>query len=75
MSRFLVFGEDHLRHLISTFVDYYHAKRSHRGLEHKRPGQISSSEKPEDVSSLDGDSLVLREALGGALKWYERKAA
>lgn len=75
LSRFLVFGEDHLRHLITTFVDYYHAKRSHRGLEYKTPGQIASGEKPVDSPSLNGESLVLREALGGALKWYERKAA
>ncbi len=75
LSRFLVFGEDHLRLLITTFVEYYHAKRSHRGLEYKTPGQLDSGETPDEVLSLGPDSLVLRESLGGAFKWYERKAA
>lgn len=75
LSRFLVFGEDHLRHLIRTFVDYYHAMRSHRGLEYKTPGQIDAGTETEEVSSLSCNDLVLHESLGGALKWYERKAA
>ncbi len=75
LSRFLVFGKDHLRHLISEFVDYYHTKRSHRGLEYQTPGQVDGGEKADTVHSLNGDDLVVREALGGALKWYERKAA
>ncbi len=75
LGRFLVFGEDHLRYLISNFVDYYHAKRSHRGLGYKTPDQVDAGTETEEVLSLRGDALILRESLGGALKWYERKAA
>jgi len=75
LSRFLVFGEDHLRYLVSNFVEYYHTKRTHRGLKYRTPGQIDSGTEADDVPLLSGDNLVMRESLGGALKWYERKAA
>ena len=75
MSRFLIFGENHLRHLISNFMGYYHTKRSHRGLEYRTPSQVDTGVETEEVPLLSGNDLVLREALGGALKWYERKAA
>ena len=75
LSRFLVFGEDHLRYLVEQFVDYYHTKRTHRGLDYKTPRQADRSEEPETVKMLHRSELVCRESLGGALKWYERKAA
>ncbi len=75
LDRFLVFGESHLRHLINTFVDYYHTKRTHRGLKYRTPGQVDTGVEPEEVPSLRRDDLVFQESLGGALKWYERKAA
>jgi len=75
LSRFLVFGEDHLRYLIGRFMEYYHTKRSHRGLEYLTPRQAETGKKTERVQSLAGADLVLRESLGGTLKWYERKAA
>lgn len=67
LSRFLVFSENYLRHLIVTRIDYYHAKRSHRELEYRASGQIASGETPEDVPSLNGDGQVLRKPLAGAL--------
>jgi putative transposase len=75
LSRFLVFGEDHLRYLIDQFVSYYHTKRSHRGLEYRTPDQIGTNEEGEPVESLAISDLIRRESLGGALKWYEKKAA
>ena len=75
LDRFLVFGEDHLRYLIAQFVDYYHTKRSHRGLEYRTPKQVETGEKAAPVETLSIADLRLRESLGGTLKWYERKAA
>jgi len=75
LGRFLVFGEDHLRYLIGRFMDYYHTKRSHRGLDYRTPEQIETGEEPEPTQLLSRADLVCHESLGGALKWYERKAA
>ena len=75
LGRFLVFGEDHLRYLIGRFMEYYHTKRSHRGLEYLTPRQAETGKKTVPVQSLAGAELILRGSLGGALKWYERKAA
>jgi putative transposase len=75
LGRFLVFGEDHLRHLIRQFMVYYHTKRSHRGLGYRTPEQAEIGSATEAVQWLARGDLVLRESLGGALKWYERKAA
>ncbi len=75
LSRFLVFGEDHLRYLIGRFMDYYHTKRSHRGLEYLTPRQVDTGEKAAPIETLAHGNLVRHESLGGALKWYERKAA
>ena len=75
LGRFLVFGEDHLRYLIRQFMKYYHAKRSHRGLGYRTPEQAETGSATKAVQSLARGELVLRESLGGALKWYERKVA
>jgi putative transposase len=75
LARFLVFGEDHLWYLIDQFVAYYHIHRPHRGLEYRTPKQVETGKEADPVESLNSRELVLRESLGGALKWYERKAA
>jgi len=75
LSRFIVFGEAHLRHLIDNFVAYYHTKRSHRGLEYRTPEQVDRKKDEEPIDFLKRSEFVRRESLGGALKWYERKAA
>ncbi len=74
LDRFLVFGEDHLRYLTVRFVDYYHTKRTHRGLDYHTPRQVDTSTKTATIPLLSRGDLVRRESLGGALKWYERKA-
>ena len=66
LGRFLVFGEDHLRYLITRFVDYYHAKRSHRGLRYRTPRQIDTREEAEPIEMLRRSDLVCRESLGGS---------
>ena len=56
-------------------VELYHTMRTHRGLKYWTPGQVDMGTEPEEIPLLRRDDLVLRESLGGALKWYERKAA
>jgi hypothetical protein len=39
------------------------------------PKQVETGNEAETVESLSSNEILLRECLGGALKWYERKAA
>ena len=60
LSRFLVFGEDHLRYLISQFLEYYHAKRTHQGLDYQTPRQVDKNEQVETIQSLYRADLIRR---------------
>ncbi len=37
LDRFLIFGENHLRHILSEYLDYYHHRRPHRCREARLP--------------------------------------
>ena len=61
-------GERHLRNAVKEYTEHYHLERNHRGLDNRL------IEKPDDV--IDMNSAVVRhERLGGALNYYERRAA
>ena len=82
LDYFVVFGEQHMNHLISEMVTYYHEERPHQAKEND-PLIRASSEPPKkkpqasapplDVVSI-GD-IQCRQRLGGLLKHYSRKAA
>ena len=67
LDRMILFGERHLRYVVSEYISHYHEERPHRGLGNVR------IEHPEPD---DGDGQVLcRERLGGLLKSYYRESA
>ncbi|MDA7528180.1 integrase core domain-containing protein, partial [bacterium] len=72
LDYFVVFGEDHLNHIVSSFVDYYNMHRPHQGLENV---PLSGTVPEEQTSVVDPDEVVCKEWLGGVLKHYERRAA
>lgn len=70
---FIVLGEQHLRHIIREFFNYYHAHRPHQGLGNVPiETALPPPELPEDFRLED---VVCHESLGGLLKHYERRAA
>lgn len=73
LSHFIIFGEKHLRHLVSSWLDYYHRFRPHQGLGNKLLTEPSLA--PESVDVIDLDEIVRQELLGGLLKHYQRAAA
>lgn len=75
LSHFITFSESHLRHLLMTFLNYYHTKRTHRGLDYLTPEQVENGETPATVDFIERSELVRKTELGGVLKWYERQAA
>jgi putative transposase len=73
LNHFIVFGETHLRYIITTWLEYYHKFRPHQGLGNELIIPPSpSSETSDDFQSTE---IVCHELLGGMLKHYERKAA
>ena len=71
LDRFLVFGENHLRHILSEYLDYYHHRRPHRGTGFLPPHFDEATR--EEVETLELGKLVRHEQLGGVLSWYERE--
>jgi len=73
LDHFVVFGEQHLRHILASWLDCYHRHRPHQGLGNVPiDGELPPALAAESVSLAD---VVCRESLGGLLKRYERKAA
>lgn len=72
LDRFVVFGRSHLDHLVGEFVDYDHHHRPHQGL----GGRLIDGTESTHRGTLDARTSVARRTrLGGALAWYERRAA
>ncbi|MBD3274649.1 MAG: transposase, partial [Candidatus Marinimicrobia bacterium] len=63
LDKMIIFGEDHLRHLISTYCDYYHHQRPHQGLDNNMIDPLPQKN--------DG-KIILEQQLGGLLKSYRR---
>lgn len=73
LNHFIVFGEKHLRHILKTWLTYYHRFRPHQSLGNVPiMAQPSPSTESESLSLAD---IVCHESLGGLLKHYERLAA
>ncbi len=73
LNHFFIFGEKHLRYLISSWLDYYHRFRPHQGL-----GNTLLTEPnppPKSADAIIRNEIVCHERLGGLLKHYQRKAA
>jgi putative transposase len=76
LDQFIVFGERHLNHLCSVFLDYYHRLRPHQGKENglllvKRRRRRN----PPPRVTVPLPDIRCEQRLGGLLKHYYRKAA
>lgn len=73
LDHFIVFGENHLRKILSEWLTYYHLRRPHQGLGNVL---ISGEALPEmSIDDFRRESVVCHETLGGLLKHYELRAA
>ncbi|MBC8116888.1 MAG: transposase [Candidatus Saccharimonas sp.] len=71
LFKFILFGQRHLDHIVSQWVDYYNKTRSHMERGHLPPIR----EAPEDIPKLDRDQIIVRSYVGGLVKSFERRAA
>ena len=72
LDRFVVFGEAHLRHLLSQFLSHYHEVRPHQALGNAPP---CGPPAPADGPPPGPAEVVCEERLGGLLRHYRRRAA
>jgi putative transposase len=71
LNKFVIFGESHLRHLLSEFKRHYNCERYHQGL----GGKLLIA-KVSVHSDNGGDGVInVRSRFGGILNFYHREAA
>jgi hypothetical protein len=67
LSRFILFGEGSLRHVLAEYMEHYHQERCHQGL-----GNVIPFPARQEANDHEGP-IECRERLGGMLKFYHRK--
>ena len=67
LDHFIVFGEAHLRYLISQYMAYYLQERPHQGVGN-RP--LTAEPPPPHAPVAAARTVVCDERLGGLLKSY-----
>ena len=70
LDHFVIFGEKHLRYLVTEFVAHFHRERPHQNLGNRPPVLVES-----DESILHNGPIRCQTRLGGLLKHYTRLAA
>jgi putative transposase len=68
LERIIFFGEKSLQSATISFLDHYHAERTHQGIGNRLI-------TPEPEVSRATSEIACRERLGGTLRYYYRKAA
>jgi putative transposase len=73
LNHFIVFGEKHLRHILSSWLTHYHTQRPHQGL--GNVPILADLPPPEPIEGFRLENVVCHESLGGLLRRYERRVA
>jgi len=68
LRRVIPLGEQHLRQIVTEYVEHYHLERNHQGL-----GNALIEAPP--ANSNGAGTIRCRERLGGTLRYYHRSAA
>ena len=73
LDHFVFCGEQHLRLIISSWLEYYHRFRHHQGAGNVPLSMTNSA--PDQGGDAPVGEVVYRQWLGGLLKHFEREAA
>ena len=81
LDYFVVFGQDHMDHIVGELVTHYHEERPHQSKHNgvlKLPVAYSDGDKKSGSggsSAPDTTGIECSQRLGGLLKHYRRRAA
>ncbi|MCD4831523.1 MAG: integrase core domain-containing protein [Anaerohalosphaeraceae bacterium] len=64
LNKMLIFGERHLRYVVSEYIDFYHHHRPHQGLDNNMIDPLPQGK----------GTIICHKQLGGLLKSYRRAA-
>jgi putative transposase len=73
LDHFVCFGEEHLRHIVAKYLEFYNRHRPHQGRDN-RTLPDADAEEPATIPFRHGD-VVCQEELSGLLMHYYRKSA
>jgi len=68
LDRVIVFNQGQLRHVLESYLEYYHKTRPHRSLSHDSP-------IPRPVEAPDDGKVIEMPMVGGLHHQYRRQAA
>jgi len=71
LNHFIIFGERHLRRLITEFAEHYMTERFHQGV----GGQLIRKHVGPTNDNGAAGKIVRRSRLGGMLNFYHREAS
>jgi len=71
LDHFMVFGEAHLRHILTEFLEHYHEERPHQGRDNV---PLTASAATPDAPVPSPRQVACRKRLGGLLRHYYRRA-
>ncbi len=71
LRKFVIFGKQHLDHLLSEFTEYYNTTRFSMVRDHLPPIR----EAPDEIKTLPLDQVEVTSHLGGLVKSFKRRAA
>jgi len=71
LDHFVVFGEAHLRHILSEYVTHHNMERPHQAL----GNQTLSARDPPGQEVVAAGKVIASARLGGLLKHYRRQVA
>ena len=75
LDYFIVFGPEHMDHIVAEAVEHYHTERPHQAKENELLVTTDGQEALNEDTSLALETIQCRERLGGLLKHYTRAAA
>lgn len=75
LDHFIVFGEQHLNHLCSVFVEYYQRRRPHQGKDNELLVAKRGRRKKSAAATISLSEVRCQQQLGGLLKHFYRQAA
>ena len=70
LDHFVVFGERHLRHILTEYAEHFNCERPHQAVGNRPPAGRDPPARATAVADI-----ICRPRLGGLLRHYVRRAA